>query len=295
MKANLFTTLFLVIIISATIFSQNSYFPLAVGNKWVYQMVDTLFTDTATVTVADSQWVKGKLYYGLKRFSYTYTWLREDSSKVYIVDTSAVRLDTSNIRETLLYDFSANTGESWEVSLSGSSDCSLGGILKLTSKNDSITTPYQFFSECYLVTRTKLPCVDAGRFSEWFAPGIGRVAYYEESISGIRKYYLLSSNIITGIYDYNYNTGVNKYILFQNYPNPFNPTTKIDYLINSGQFVSLKVYNALGQEIAVLANEERPAGKYSLIFNASHLSSGIYFYQLKTNNFISTKKMIILH
>ena len=258
-------------------------------------MVDTLYTDTVTIIVADTQWVNGKLYYGLKRFSYTYAWFREDSSKVYIVDTSAVRLDTSKIKETLLYDFSANTGESWNVSLSDfSHSCSLGGMLKLTSKNDSITTPYQFFPECYLFTRTMLPCVDAGRLSEWFALGIGRVAYYEESISGLRKYYLLYSNIITGIYDYNYNEGVNKYILFQNYPNPFNPTTKIDYLLTSREFVCLKVYNALGQEIAVLVNEEKHTGKYSLIFNAGHLSSGIYFYQIKTNNFISTKKMIVL-
>ena len=257
-------------------------------------MADTLYTDTVTVTVTDTQWVKNKLYYRLKRFSYTSVWFREDSSKVYIVDTSAVRLDPSNIKETLLYDFSANTGESWEVSLPGFSDCSLGGILKLTSKNDSITTPYKFFQECYLFTRTKLPCADAGRFNEWFAPGIGIVAYYQESESGIRKYYLLYTNIITGIYNNDYNNGVNKYILFQNYPNPFNPTTKIDYLITNREFVCLKVYNVLGQEIAILVNEEKPAGKYTVMFNVGSISSGIYFYQIKINNFISTKKMIVL-
>lgn len=80
----------------------------------------------------------------------------------------------------------------------------------------------------------------------------------------------------------------------QNYPNPFNPETKIDYSIKSASLVSLKVYDILGNEIVTLVNERKDAGFYSVIFNASDFTSGIYFYQLNADNFVETKKMILL-
>ena len=84
------------------------------------------------------------------------------------------------------------------------------------------------------------------------------------------------------------------FVLFQNYPNPFNPSTNIQYAISSRQIVSLKVYDVLGNEVATLVNEEKPAGIYEVIFNASNFSSGIYFYQLRSGSFIDVKKMILL-
>lgn len=84
------------------------------------------------------------------------------------------------------------------------------------------------------------------------------------------------------------------YNLFQNYPNPFNPTTAIIYQIPVKNFVTLIIYNSLGEQIAVLVNEEREAGKYTVAFNGSNLSSGIYFYQLKAGKFTDTRKFILL-
>ena len=74
---------------------------------------------------------------------------------------------------------------------------------------------------------------------------------------------------------------VEKFHLFQNYPNPFNPVTSIQYAVSSMQFVTLKVYDFLGREIATLVNEEKPAGEYEVEFDGGNLSSGIYFYQIK--------------
>ncbi|MBE0571547.1 MAG: T9SS type A sorting domain-containing protein [Ignavibacteriaceae bacterium] len=82
--------------------------------------------------------------------------------------------------------------------------------------------------------------------------------------------------------------------LEQNYPNPFNPTTSIQYAIGSRQFVTIKVYDVLGNEIATLVNEEKPAGEYEVEFDAVGLPSGVYFYQLKSGSFTETKKMILL-
>jgi hypothetical protein len=104
---------------------------------------------------------------------------------------------------------------------------------------------------------------------------------------------ILPIEIFTDINETNYATPA-EFELMQNYPNPFNPTTSIKYAIGSRQFVSLKVYDVLGNEIATLVNEEKPAGIYEIEFRGNNITSGIYFYTLSTGNFLSTKKMILL-
>jgi hypothetical protein len=91
-----------------------------------------------------------------------------------------------------------------------------------------------------------------------------------------------------------------KFSLEQNYPNPFNPTTKIKYTVPvtlsevEGSLVTLKVYDVLGNEIATLVNEEKPAGSYEVEFDGNNLPSGIYFYQLQAGQFTQTKKMLLI-
>jgi hypothetical protein len=85
-----------------------------------------------------------------------------------------------------------------------------------------------------------------------------------------------------------------KFEISQNYPNPFNPTTSIQFRIPENSFVSLKIYNVLGKEIATLLNEEKNTGTYEVNFNATNLSSGIYFYKLEAGNFVETRKMILM-
>jgi hypothetical protein len=84
------------------------------------------------------------------------------------------------------------------------------------------------------------------------------------------------------------------YKLEQNYPNPFNPSTTIKFSIPENSTVELTVYNQLGEFIQTLVNEEKSAGNYEITFNAQNLSSGVYFYQIKANNFVSTKKLVLL-
>ena len=84
------------------------------------------------------------------------------------------------------------------------------------------------------------------------------------------------------------------YNLNQNYPNPFNPTTTISYSIPENEYVTLSIYDALGKEVAVLDNGFRTAGNYSHTFDASALSSGMYFYTIRSGNFVQTKKMLLM-
>jgi hypothetical protein len=110
-----------------------------------------------------------------------------------------------------------------------------------------------------------------------------------------------SQSIVTAIVDIP--TGENnisenipgEYKLGQNYPNPFNPTTNISYSLKENTFVSIRIYNLVGQEIAVLVNSNKPAGNYSFTFDLTeyNLPSGVYFYKMTAGNFSETKKMII--
>ncbi len=84
------------------------------------------------------------------------------------------------------------------------------------------------------------------------------------------------------------------YRLEQNYPNPFNPTTNISYVLPKAENVSLKIYDVLGREVATLVNEVKAAGAYTVPFNASNLSSGVYFYKLQAGSFVQTKKMMLV-
>ncbi|MGE5436305.1 MAG: T9SS type A sorting domain-containing protein, partial [Syntrophothermus sp.] len=92
----------------------------------------------------------------------------------------------------------------------------------------------------------------------------------------------------------NENKIITSYSLSQNYPNPFNPATTIKYSIPKENFVSLKIYDALGNEVAQLVNEEKPAGEYEVNFNASQLSSGVYFYRINSGEFTQVKKLLLL-
>ncbi len=85
-----------------------------------------------------------------------------------------------------------------------------------------------------------------------------------------------------------------RYELLQNFPNPFNPTTSISYGLAGKEHVTLKVYTILGNEVTTLVNEEKPAGRYSVAFNAANLSSGIYFYSIRAGNFYEVRKFTLL-
>ena len=111
--------------------------------------------------------------------------------------------------------------------------------------------------------------------------------------------YRLKQMDFLGTYEYSDEVTVENpapvdYVLYQSYPNPFNPTTTITFGIPIKTHVVLKVFNAVGEEVAQLYNGEKEAGRYSFEFSAAGLPSGVYFYQLKTENYVKIKKMILM-
>lgn len=120
----------------------------------------------------------------------------------------------------------------------------------------------------------------------------GQTIYYKVKPLGKEFTNTVSTTVIPFKIGTKLETEIN-YSLSQNYPNPFNPSTEVSYSVAENAFVSLKVYDVLGNEIAELVNEVKESGNYSVSFNASSLSSGIYFYTLKANGYSLTKKMLL--
>lgn len=123
--------------------------------------------------------------------------------------------------------------------------------------------------------------------------------FTDKDLHNGKYYYRLKQVDFDGSYEYSNVIEVegrvlNSYQLYQNYPNPFNPITTINYSIPNSSFVQLIVYNSIGQEIAILANEIIEAGNHNIDFDATNLPSGIYFYQLQAGSFVETKKMVLM-
>ena len=113
---------------------------------------------------------------------------------------------------------------------------------------------------------------------------------YDESNNTLKVYYLSS----VGVNENNNISSPIEFALAQNYPNPFNPSTKISWQSPVSGHQTLKVYDVLGNEVATVIDEFKPAGNYQVNFNSSTLTSGVYFYQLKVGSLVQTRKMLLL-
>lgn len=119
-------------------------------------------------------------------------------------------------------------------------------------------------------------------------------------LNGVNQiYYRLKQVDFDGTFSYSDVVNVSydvpaDFVLSQNFPNPFNPSTKINYFVPKESFISIKVYDFLGRELTMLVNETKSTGSYEIVFDASNLPSGTYFYTLIGDNYSATKKMIIL-
>ena len=165
-----------------------------------------------------------------------------------------------------------------------------------------------FMENTPLILQEGSPCVDKGDTSaanyDWedpdnpgfaLSPALGTLRNDMGAYGGnqYKSMPFITSFEITVIKDEN-ETIPDKLILRQNYPNPFNPTTTISYSISEPATISLKVFDILGREVITLLNEYRTAGSYKLEFDASSLSSGVYFYRIKAGEFSDIKKLTII-
>jgi|WetSurMetagenome_2_1015567.scaffolds.fasta_scaffold03720_10 hypothetical protein len=277
-----------------------NYYPLAIGNKWVYDEV-TVVQDPypnyyhsilVKEVFGDTIAPNGKHYFNVNDGT---IW---ESSILERVDSSEGKVyryyedPTLPESEYVAYDLLAEVGDTVSSYRMGFNTVMFTTMYaETTFEKWGLTKLKKVFEEYTLHPSIFSIIQDIGLDSIY--------SYFDFG----ETYITLKGCIIDGvIYGDTTTVGVEdeepslatSFKLEQNYPNPFNPSTSIQYAIGSRQFVTLKVYDVLGNEIAILVNEEKAAGGYEVEFNATGLPSGIYFYQLKTGSFIQTKKMIYL-
>ncbi|MFC2094258.1 T9SS type A sorting domain-containing protein [Bacteroidota bacterium] len=280
---------FIVILVCSEVNSQTGKAKsLEVGNKWVYLITswegqayeyrqvisDTVFNETNYAVIY--------VYRGGVEFPYN-AYERADSIKLF-------RYSTQYGFETTLIDYSLNVGDS------------LNGYV-VTSKHYVTIWEESFIKMCMFYNFPGLIWYDKCFIEEigltWEeGDGLAINGYTYELKVALIEGEVFGDTTLLNIERSDQPTP-NKYIIYQNYPNPFNPTTSIKYAISSSQFVTIKVYDLLGRELATLINEEKPAGTYEVEFSVGQnsilsLSSGIYFYQLRAGDFVETKKMVLL-
>ena len=280
------------------------------GDTWKEAVIDS--SNFSTLPVFDIKFYNDKYGYacgGVVDCCGIMWWTNNGGDFWYVIDTPSVALDpinqlhlidsinvlgvggdfeslgygvelvrTSNGGLNWNFEQIGITGAAWDIDFRTGKEAwaPLGGEGKLIYSLDSGKTWSQIFSPDS-VSIFKLTFPDSLR-----GIGVGNggaiIKYKPNSTSSVVKEQFLVTN----------------YELEQNYPNPFNPTTTISYSIPKNEFIKLAIYNLLGEEIKVLINQFQLSGDHQVYFNSHELSGGVYFYTLKTSDYMSTKKMILM-
>lgn len=271
------------------------YYPLQIGNRWDYLSLHfdpiTFEVDSSYFSVkiiGDSLFPNGELYYIIDSNDLTGgKYVRGDSRFIYYWD------EYPQAEEDTLYRLISEVGETWEVIFP-----------PITHVTLEVKDTVWIFSNLSTILGFELDglMVYYITLSDKFGP----VKFFwtgEPPGTDYRENILIGCIIDSVIYGNLVSVKSEQlppkdFFLLQNYPNPFNATTSIQYAIGSRQFVTLKIFDILGNEIATLVNEEKQPGIYEVEFNASsgigNLVSGIYFYQLRAGDFVQTKKMVLM-
>lgn len=278
--------------------------PFEAGNRWDYvegwwsPSGDSENDTISYVVISDTLLSNGKLYYKIlpENLYFFKNYLRADTLGVYYYDVACEE-------EYLWYSYSLHVKDSTIINYCFSDSAGYPVVYKFLDTSSVIlgtSRRYIKFENVFGIDAVYgIGLTPELGFTDYFVPTWDR-NYYSYllgcKISGI-TYGILTSLETEGLKDFDYK-------LEQNYPNPFNPSTKIKYAIpalSKGEetFVSLKVYDILGNEVATLVNEEQAPGVYENEFNSysdegQNLPSGIYFYQLRAGSFVETKKMLLL-
>jgi hypothetical protein len=176
--------------------------------------------------------------------------------------------------------------------------------LQAGSPNNNTDKMLYVFANLSTPSTFSTPAQFSGHAPGWSARGYipAMVELYNTSDVGVAWVGLDGSNMrvywdrylaVVGV-PKNQNEVASSFVLGQNYPNPFNPSTKIEFTLPKDEFVSIKVYDLLGREVAVLVSKNLKQGTYEVQFDASRLSSGVYFYRMDAGNFTGTKKMLLI-
>ena len=222
-------------------------------------------------------------------------WLREDSVGNVIMTAASIN-GSENPDSALIVNFNYFPNEYLTVGYSRTISFGDIEIDSVISVSETVVTPAGTFNNCIVILETKSDTQGnlIRRDYGYYAYGIGMVKNERTFPDTDVHTDLLISYNVTGLNDEVTNQTPDNFLLSQNYPNPFNPSTTFSYLIPNESKVTIKVYDILGNEIATLVDELKEPGLYSIKFDASLLSNGIYFLTMKAADYTQTKKMILI-
>lgn len=264
------------------------YFPLNVGNKFVYLNSNYFPGQTwlSRASIVKDSIFDGKKYFYCQNFPYiSSVWVRFDTATGNLLKRSS-SYGCSIYPDDIILD-SMRSKINDQVNCVGSKRCADTNSINMFNQYQRKSINFINDGMIYQVTRYVLdfgiregcsgeppPCES---FYNLKGCVINGVVYGDTTMTYVKT---ISSNV------------PDKYMLFQNYPNPFNPSTNIRFRIKESGFAILKVFNILGKEVATLVNEELKPGEHEITFKDDILPSGSYFYSLSTKSFNDTKKML---
>jgi hypothetical protein len=285
------------------------YYPLGIGYYWIEE-TDTVFgtyePSTFTVTIEGTDSILGEAYFRQKQrlkadnnsFDYIwYTWAREDSSGIVTGASGEIpNIDSASIIDPpvhFLPNGIVNLGYSWNFycpELGGYWDCIVESV------SETVVVPAGTFTDCIKIKTviTDSLGVDTNQVTDfYYARYVGEVekigwsSFLLDFEFELREYYV-------GVCENRQKKNSVRFSLKQNMPNPFSSSTHIRYQISKANYVSLNVYDITGREIANPVNGFRKEGEYSVTWDATENSIGIYFYRLTSGGFSETKRCIIV-
>ena len=270
--------------------SYNSYFPLQLGNKWIFQLNEPEPYNTYfTLAIDDTTQYDNRVYWKFSPMLF-------GGNEYYRIDSLGNFLQINNDKPIL--NFNMQVGDSIQIWYS--SEYSDSGYTYCVSRDSVTTFIGSQGEEIEFFVNWSLQIVDEADVII-LQQGVGPIGY---SFTEHDLPMILRGAVLNGIvYGDTTTTSVSyskieiasHFHLSQNYPNPFNPTTRITYYLPNSSYVTLTIYDLLGRAIKTLVSEFQTAGSRSVNFNGGNISSGVYFYQLKAGNgFVKTRKMILM-
>jgi len=287
MKTLLETILIFSLLAVTNLPQQQNFLPLRIGNEYqTYNGTNYFFAEIERDTV----YPNGKTYYTLPGPIFEFDDTRVDEfGNIYttVVPLTAI---TGTLDEYMIFKADAQDGEMWPVAWG------LPVIDTLYSKLLFTDTLF-VFGQNRIIKAVLLYENGVIQFAYWLADGIGQIQKaYSDGTVVFLNYAKINGVIYGNLVGIDNDETINplSFSVSHNYPNPFNPTTRISFSIAEAGFVSLKVFDILGQEVSALVNEDREAGMYDVVFNASELTTGVYIYTLQINGYSQSRKMILL-
>ena len=268
----------LILFISGPVLTGQDYFPAAAGNSWTYRSVFLISVNTVRVTVTGSQIFNDESYsiFDVYRLGDSVPFLAEQQ-KVYTLADDA---------KTLLYDFTAEPGDSWEAP---DPPGNVSGSMRLISKTDTVSVQAGVFGHCCHFHHL----LDAGNYyDEWFAPDVGLVKRDTRLMSGLIKEELTDYQVSTSVLG-SVRIEPSGFHLNPCYPNPFNSTLALSFESAGAIDLKIDVFNPLGVREDCLYDGPCPEGMNTVYWNGSSRTSGLYLIRIRSDAFVLFQKAVL--